>query len=99
MIEGRGLSVFTFYRYFKDMNVAGDTFILRSEDVSVDVWRDWRWQYKSIIHTLPQLARVLNKPPSTLGELNAVDSCYPFAITPYYLSLMDIMDKSDPLCL
>ncbi|MDO8785971.1 MAG: hypothetical protein Q7J12_07105 [Syntrophales bacterium] len=79
------------------MNVAGDTFILRSEDVSGDVWHDWRWQYKNIIHTLPQLARVLNKPLSALGELNAVDSCYPFAITPYYLSLMDIMDKSGPL--
>lgn len=79
------------------MKVAGDTFVLRAEDASRNVWHDWRWQSKNIIHTLPQLARVLSKPFSALGELNIVNSCYHFAITPYYLSLMDMMDKNDPL--
>ncbi|MDI6776664.1 MAG: KamA family radical SAM protein [Syntrophales bacterium] len=78
--------------------MGGDnTIAARVEKVSTDIWRDWKWQCKNRIHTLAQLARVLNKPLSALRELSAVAECYHFSITPYYLSLIDVMDENDPL--
>jgi len=60
-------------------------------------WSDWRWQYRNRIHTLPQLARLLDLPLKKVDAYRPVVRSYPFSITPHYLSLMDVTDEKDPL--
>lgn len=59
-------------------------------------WNDWKWQIKNRIRTLNQLIRYLpnlhNNP-----KLTDVIKKYPLAITPYYASLIQRPDTSDPI--
>ncbi len=59
-------------------------------------WDDWRWQMKNRIRNVPQLVNVF---PSLRGqaELQEVARKYPLAITPYYASLIQNADCSDPV--
>ena len=66
-------------------------------EVSNRDWSDWMWQFKHRIQTIPQLARMLGKSTESLGEYVKVVNRYPLCITPYYLSLMNLEDESDPL--
>jgi len=77
--------------------IIDNTISLKTEEVMADHWHDWKWQCKNRIYTSAQLARVLNMPLSALREISAVIGCYHLSITPYYLSLMDVADKNDPL--
>ena len=67
------------------------------ESASARDWSDWMWQMRQRIHTIPQLAGILGKSPENLGEFVEVSRRYPFCITPYYLSLMDLANINDPL--
>ena len=68
------------------------------QEVSIGDWYDWKWQFKNRVRTLGQLALVLKRSVTSLVPLfGAVIRVYPFAITPYYLSLLDRFDESDPL--
>ncbi len=67
------------------------------EEVSNRDWSNWTWQFRNRIRTIPQLARVLGKSPGSLDEYVHVTKSYPFCITPYYLSLMDLTNENDPL--
>lgn len=60
-------------------------------------WTDWRWQYRNRVRTLPQLAGLSGLPPESVRSCRPVVRTYPFSITPYYISLMDVTDESDPL--
>lgn len=60
-------------------------------------WSDWMWQSRNRVHSIPQLAKILEKSPVSLSEYVNVAERYPFCITPYYLSLMDLADENDPL--
>jgi lysine 2,3-aminomutase len=59
-------------------------------------WNDWRWQIKNRIRTVEQLAKFL---PSLSDQqaLKTVTVRYPLAITPYYASLIQQPDTSDPI--
>ena len=65
--------------------------------VSPKDWHNWEWQYRNRVRTIRQLAAVLKKTPAALKKYGAVAKVYPFGITPYYLSLMDMADENDPL--
>jgi lysine 2,3-aminomutase len=67
------------------------------ERVSPADWNDWRWQIENSIHTLSQLAGVLHIPVSHLEKYGSVVETYRFSVTPYYLSLIDVFEDSDPL--
>ena len=67
------------------------------QDVSVGDWYDWKWQFRNRVRSLRQLASVLKRSVTSLVPFDAVIRAYPFAITPYYLSLLDPLDESDPL--
>jgi lysine 2,3-aminomutase len=67
------------------------------KDVSNREWLDWAWQYRNRIHTIPELAKRLNRSPESLGEHIDVINRYPFCITPYYFSLIDPTNLNDPL--
>jgi lysine 2,3-aminomutase len=60
-------------------------------------WNDWRWQLRNRIRTLEQLQRILVLVPDELEALQRGGTMLPFAITPYYLSLVDPCDGQQPL--
>jgi lysine 2,3-aminomutase len=59
-------------------------------------WNDWRWQIKNRIRTVEQLAKFLPSLPDHQA-LKTVMARYPLAITPYYASLIQRPDTSDPI--
>ena len=66
-------------------------------DVPDELWNDWHWQVKNRVETLEDLKKYMNLTEEeeegvrrTLGRLR-------MAITPYYLSLIDLNDKYDPI--
>ena len=60
-------------------------------------WNDWRWQLRNRIRTLEQLQRTLTLAEDELEALRRGGAMLPFAITPYYLSLVDRYDSEQPL--
>ena len=66
-------------------------------DVPAEKWNDWHWQVENRIETLDELKKYVKLTPkeeegvaTTLGKLR-------MAITPYYLSLIDLDDPYDPI--
>ena len=66
-------------------------------DVPDELWNDWHWQVKNRVETLEDLKKYVNLTEEeeegvrrTLGRLR-------MAITPYYLSLIDLDDTYDPI--
>ncbi len=59
-------------------------------------WNDWRWQLRNRIRSLEQLSKYLVGLPGRT-ELQKVVDKYPMAITPYYASLIQQADLSDPI--
>lgn len=60
-------------------------------------WNDWKWQVRNRIETVDQLKKYI---PLTEEELKGAEECLKslrMAITPYYLSLIDINDPNDPI--
>ncbi|OPJ57760.1 lysine 2,3-aminomutase [Clostridium oryzae] len=67
------------------------------KDVSDEDWNDWKWQVANRIETLEDLKKYI---PLTEEEEEGVKKCLKnlrMAITPYYLSLIDINDPYDPI--
>ncbi|MDH4203407.1 MAG: KamA family radical SAM protein [Phycisphaerae bacterium] len=59
-------------------------------------WNDWRWQIRNRIRSLDQLAKYVSS-LSRRHELQNVIEKYPMAITPYYASIIQQADLSDPV--
>lgn len=59
-------------------------------------WNDWRWQIRNRIRSLDQLAKYVPS-LSRRHELQKVIEKYPMAITPYYASIIQQADISDPV--
>ncbi|MDR2105203.1 MAG: KamA family radical SAM protein [Deferribacteraceae bacterium] len=58
-------------------------------------WNSWQWQLSNRITDIEQLGRFF---PLTPSEKTAAGECrLPFAVTPYYLSLMNLANPYDPL--
>ncbi|MBL4937439.1 lysine 2,3-aminomutase [Clostridium sp. YIM B02515] len=67
------------------------------KDVPDEQWNDWKWQVRNRIETLEELKKFI---PLTLEEEEGIKKCLEslrMAITPYYLSLIDINDEHDPI--
>ncbi len=62
------------------------------------IWRtkDWQWQMTHRLTKLQELA-FLFESFSVSEELKRVEKHYPFAITPYYLSLIEKFSPQDPI--
>ncbi|WP_102399300.1 lysine 2,3-aminomutase [Haloimpatiens massiliensis] len=66
-------------------------------NVSDQEWYDWKWQVKNRIEDVEELKKYI---PLTAEEEEGVRTCtntLRMAITPYYLSLIDINDPFDPI--
>lgn len=66
-------------------------------DVPENLWNDWHWQVANRAETVEDLKKYMNLTPDeeegvrkTLGKLR-------MAVTPYYLSLIDLDDPFDPI--
>jgi lysine 2,3-aminomutase len=60
-------------------------------------WSDWRWQLRNRLTSSGELERILNLSPNEYDALSGRRGKLPVAITPYYLSLVNPDDASDPI--
>ena len=60
-------------------------------------WNDWRWQIRSRIRTLDDLARIFHLSEDERSAVERHEGALPVGITPYYASLMGLDDPSEPL--
>lgn len=54
-----------------------------------DDWNNWNWQLKHRIQNVEQLKELLRLSPKQQNDIQTVAQHYRFAISPYYLSLID----------
>jgi lysine 2,3-aminomutase len=64
---------------------------------SIVEWNDWRWQLQNRITTFAQISRIIKLSETETAALTAANGRLPFAITPYYASLIDEFDPEQPL--
>jgi lysine 2,3-aminomutase len=60
-------------------------------------WNDWKWQFRNRITGIERLSQLLPLSNEEQAQIRLVTRCYPLAITPYYLSLIDPDDPEDPI--
>ncbi|MDD5718813.1 MAG: KamA family radical SAM protein [Candidatus Krumholzibacteria bacterium] len=60
-------------------------------------WHDWRWQLRHRIRSLAQLETILELGEAERQALSQGGSLLPFAVTPYYMSLIDSADPHQAL--
>ena len=66
-------------------------------DVPEELWNDWRWQVRNRIETVEELKAYLNITPEEEEGIRRCLGTLRMAITPYYLSLIDLDDPHDPI--
>ncbi len=64
---------------------------------TVAEWCDWRWQMRNRIRTLETLEKIIRLSPEERTAISRRTGSLPFAVTPYYLSLIDAEDPAQPL--
>ncbi len=60
-------------------------------------WNHWEWQLRHSITTRQELARMLTLSEDECQPMIGGNECLPLRITPYYASLLDAGDASQPL--
>jgi lysine 2,3-aminomutase len=60
-------------------------------------WCDWRWQMRNRIRTQETLETFIRLSEDERTAITRRTGSLPFAITPYYLSLIDVEDPNQPL--
>ena len=60
-------------------------------------WCDWRWQLRNRVRSLEDLERVVRLTDDERTAIRRHTGSLPFAITPYYLSLIDTDNAEQPL--
>jgi lysine 2,3-aminomutase len=65
--------------------------------VSASDWNDWKWHFRNRITTVEELSRLIPLSNEEQAQLKLVTAKYPLAITPYYLSLVNLDDPCDPI--
>ncbi|MCX5995351.1 MAG: lysine 2,3-aminomutase, partial [Chloroflexi bacterium] len=65
--------------------------------VSEENWKDWRWHFRNRITTIEELSKFVPLSGKEQSRLKLVTTKYPFAVTPYYLTLINVDDPNDPI--
>jgi lysine 2,3-aminomutase len=65
-------------------------------DVPDEKWNDWRWQLSHRVNELSEIEQVLNLTDDEREGLSAPDK-FRVDITPYFISLIDPDDPTDPI--
>ncbi|MBN2540697.1 MAG: glutamate 2,3-aminomutase [Bacilli bacterium] len=71
--------------------------ILTILDATEENWNDWHWQLKHRIRDVDTLLKFIRLSDAEIEEIKAVSKVYRWAISPYYLSLINVKDKMDPI--
>ncbi len=66
-------------------------------NVTDDQWNDWKWQIQNRISTFKAISKFLVLTDEEKSAIDASSTHCPFAITPYYLSLIDLEDQHSEL--
>ena len=66
-------------------------------DLPTTSWNDWRWQLKNRIRDMETLRRLLVLSEDELMALSDPDGHFPFAVTPYYASLLSREDPNQSI--
>lgn len=66
-------------------------------DIAEEQWNDWKWQVKHRIETLEELKNYLELTPQEEAGVAQCLRKFRMAITPYYLSLIDLSAPEDPI--
>lgn len=67
------------------------------KDVPDEEWNDWHWQLRNRIETVDELKKYIPLTPEEEVGARKCLTTLRMAITPYYLSLIDINDPEDPI--
>ena len=70
------------------------------DDVTVKLWRDWKWQLKHSITDIDTFVKLtgIDYSEEEREELDETVAKFPLSITPYYLSLIEAEDwENDPI--
>jgi lysine 2,3-aminomutase len=65
--------------------------------VSPAEWNDWRWQLRNRISSTEEIGRIIDLSPQEKEALSGKSGKLPVAVTPYYMSLVNPTDPSDPV--
>lgn len=68
-------------------------------NINENQWNDWSWQLNNRINTANQLKDIFNLSSSQYTQIMKVSQKFRFAITPYYLSLINNFNETDPIFL
>lgn len=60
-------------------------------------WNNWRWQLRNSIRDIEILGKTISLDNTEKESFKRISIKYPFAITPYYLSLIDKKNPNDPI--
>ncbi|MEQ8175086.1 MAG: glutamate 2,3-aminomutase [Syntrophomonadaceae bacterium] len=60
-------------------------------------WQDWRWQLKNRVQESSILAEILGLSELERRKIDRVSRLYRWAISPYYLSLIDVDFRNSPI--
>jgi lysine 2,3-aminomutase len=71
--------------------------ISRFRDVSDEQWNDYKWQLRNRLTTTTDFEDVLNLTDAQRRDLDACMGKFRVSVTPYYASLMDPDDPTDPV--
>ncbi|MCL2840678.1 MAG: lysine 2,3-aminomutase [Defluviitaleaceae bacterium] len=69
------------------------------KDIPAEQWNDWKWHSRNLIKTADDLKKLI---PISTEEEKSIAEClqkFRMAITPYYLSLIDLENPRDPISL
>jgi len=58
-------------------------------------WQDWKWQVENRVADIETLSQILNLSEERKAQINKVENSYRWAVSPYYLSLID---RKNPDC-
>jgi lysine 2,3-aminomutase len=60
-------------------------------------WQDWKWQFRNRITSLDKLKEYICVTPEEEKAFQAAGKNLPFAVTPYYIDLIDPRNPNDPI--
>ena len=60
-------------------------------------WNDWKWQLKNRIKDVEELKKFVNLSEKEVENIRLVSDRFRWAISPYYLSLINPEDQFDPI--
>lgn len=71
--------------------------ILEILNAKEENWNDWHWQLRNRIKDVESLKRFIELSNKEIEQIKSVSKVYRWAISPYYLSLIDNNNRFDPV--